>query len=196
MTSDTTRPTDDTQKIGVSMTPGQSSDAANSSPNAPGLPFCGDFDIRIAADGTWFHQGSPIGRKPLVKLFSSVLRREEDGEYWLVTPVERGRVIVDDAPFTAVEFSVSGSGKAQSLQFRTNLDTWVELNSEHPLRVSIDDETNEPRPYILVRDRLEALVLRSVYYGLAELAVEETMEEGTRFGLWSNGSFFPLDGVA
>lgn len=196
MTSDTTRPTGATQKIGVSMSPDQSSDVSNASSGAPNLPFCGDFDIRIARDGTWFHEGSPIGRKPLVKLFSSVLRREEDGEYWLVTPVERGRVIVDDAPFTAVEFSVSGSGKEQSLQFRTNLDAWVALDSEHPLRVSVDDETNEPRPYVLVRDRLEALVLRSVYYGLAELAVEEPLEEGTRFGLWSNGSFFPLDSAA
>lgn len=196
MTSDTTRPTDDTQKIGVSMSPGQSPDVSNLPEGMPSLPYCGDFDIRIARDGTWFHEGSPIGRKPLVKLFSSVLRREDDGEYWLVTPVERGRVIVDDAPFTAVEFSVSGTGKAQSLQFRTNLDAWVALDSDHPLRVSIDDETNEPRPYVLVRDRLEALILRSVYYGLAELAIEEPMDEGKRFGLWSNGSFFPLDGAA
>ncbi|WP_282607635.1 DUF1285 domain-containing protein [Pelagibius sp. Alg239-R121] len=196
MTSDTTRPTDDTQKIGVSDAPDQSSDAPNPSTMTPSLPFCGDFDIRIARDGTWFHQGSPIGRKPLVKLFSTVLRREDDGEYWLVTPVERGRVIVEDAPFTAVEFSVSGSGKDQALRFRTNVDTWVELDSEHPLRIAVDSETGEPRPYILVRDRLEALILRSVYYGLAELAIEETMEQGKRFGLWSSGSFFPLDDAA
>lgn len=196
MTSDPTRPTDDTQKIGVSMAPGQSSDASNHSAGGPVLPFCGDFDIRIARDGTWFHQGSPIGRKPLVKLFSTVLRREDDGEYWLVTPVERGRVIVEDAPFTAVEFSATGSGENQSLSLRTNIDTWVELDSEHPLRIAVDDETGEPRPYILVRDRLEALILRSVYYGLAELAVEEEMDEGSRFGLWSSGSFFPLDGAA
>lgn len=196
MTSDPTEPTDDTQKIGVSGPPGQSSDASNSTAGAPVLPFCGDFDIRIARDGTWFHQGSPIGRKPLVKLFSTVLRREEDGEYWLVTPVERGRVIVDDAPFVAVEFSATGSGKSQSLKLRTNVDTWVELDSDHPLRIAVDSETGEPRPYILVRDRLEALILRSVYYGLAELAVEENSEEGSRFGLWSGGNFFPLDGAA
>lgn len=195
MTSDPTRPTDDTQKIGVSMTPGQSSDASNPSPGGPALPFCGDFDIRIARDGTWFHQGSPIGRKPLVKLFSTVLRREEDGEYWLVTPVERGRVIVEDAPFTAVEFSATGRGREQSLRLRTNVDSWVELDSDHPLRIAVDDETGEPRPYILVRDRLEALILRPVYYGLAELAVEEEMNGGSRFGLWSAGSFFPLDGA-
>lgn len=196
MTSDPTRPTDDTQKIGVSTPPGQSSDASNPSADGPVLPFCGDFDIRIARDGTWFHQGSPIGRKPLVKLFSTVLRREDDGEYWLVTPVERGRVIVEDAPFTAVEFSATGSGKGQLLRFRTNVDTWIALDSEHPLRIAVDDETGEPRPYILVRDRLEALILRPVYYGLAELAVEEQMNQGSRFGLWSSGSFFPLDGSA
>lgn len=178
------------------MAPGQSSEASNSSSKAPNLPFCGDFDIRIAADGTWFHEGSPIGRKPLVKLFSSVLRREEDGEYWLVTPVERGRVIVDDAPFTAVEFSVSGEGRGQSIAFRTNLDDWVELDSVHPLRVAVDRATDEPRPYVLVRGRLEALILRSVYYGLAELAVEDSVNDETRLGLWSNGSFFPLDGAA
>ncbi len=177
------------------MTPGQSSDASNPSPGGPALPFCGDFDIRIARDGTWFHQGSPIGRKPLVKLFSTVLRREEDGEYWLVTPVERGRVIVEDAPFTAVEFSATGRGREQSLRLRTNVDSWVELDSDHPLRIAVDDETGEPRPYILVRDRLEALILRPVYYGLAELAVEEEMNGGSRFGLWSAGSFFPLDGA-
>ncbi len=196
MTSDPTEPTDDTQKIGVSGPPGQSSDVSNSMAGAPVLPFCGDFDIRIARDGTWFHQGSPIGRKPLVKLFSTVLRREEDGEYWLVTPVERGRVIVDDAPFVAVEFSATGSGKSQSLKLRTNVDTWVELDSDHPLRIAVDSETGEPRPYILVRDGLEALILRSVYYGLAELAAEEKTEEGSRFGLWSGGNFFPLDGAA
>ena len=196
MTSDPTQPTDDTQKIGVSAAPDQSPDASNSSVGGASLPFCGDFDIRIARDGTWFHQGSPIGRKPLVKLFSTVLRREDDGEYWLVTPVERGRVIVEDAPFVAVEFTAAGSGKNQSLKLRTNVDSWVELDSTHPLRIAVDDETGEPRPYILVRDRLEALILRSVYYGLAELAVEEKMEEGTRFGIWSGGSFFPLDGAA
>lgn len=196
MTSDPTRPTDAPQKIGVSMSSGQSSDASNTGPVIPSLPFCGDFDIRIASDGTWFHEGSPIGRKPLVKLFSSVLRREDDGEYWLVTPVERGRVVVDDAPFTAVEFSVSGQGKSQLLQFRTNLDAWVTLDRDHPLRVATDSETGEPRPYILVRDRLEALILRPVYYGLAELAQEEDMDVGKRFGLWSDGSFFPLDGAA
>jgi hypothetical protein len=196
MTTDRTRPTGNIEKIGVSDAPDQSSKAPGASSDGPGLPFCGDFDIRIARDGTWFHQGSPIGRKPLVKLFSTVLRREDDGQYWLVTPVERGRVVVEDAPFTAVEFSASGVGKAQSLQFRTNVDSWVELDADHPLRIAVDSESGEPRPYILVRDRLEALILRPVYYGLAELAVEEIMEGRSKLGLWSSGSFFPLDPVA
>ena len=153
------------------------------------------YDIRIARDGTWFHEGAPIGRKPLVKLFASVLWRDEGGDYWLRTPVERGRVEVEDAPFTAVELSVKGEGRGQILAFRTNLDDWVEADSAHPLRVVEDDEKREISPYILVRDRLEALILRPVYYQLAELAVAPPRELAVPaecLGVWSNGVFFPL----
>jgi hypothetical protein len=146
----------------------------------------GDLDMRIAADGSWFYQGTPINRMPLVKLFATVLRREDDGEYWLVTPAERGRVLVEDAPFTAVEVTSSGRGAGQNLIFRTNLDEIVALDEAHPLQCRGTGET--PRPYILVRDRLEARILRSVYYHLVELGEQQ----GDRFGVWSSGRFFPL----
>lgn len=160
---------------------------------AAALPAAIDLDMRIARDGTWFYRGTPIGRKPLVKLFSSVLRRDEQGVFWLVTPVERGRVVVEDAPFTAVELKVIGAGRGQTLRFRTNLDDWVEAGPEQPLRVSLAPETREPRPYILVRDRLEALIVRSVYYEAAELAVEGEGKNKNLLGVWSKGQFFPLD---
>jgi hypothetical protein len=148
--------------------------------------------MRIASDGTWYYRGSPIGRKALVRLFSTVLRREEDGGYWLVTPVERGRILVDDAPFTAVEVAVEGSGRQQVLRFRTNLDDWVEAGAERPLRVSLSPDKGEPRPYILIRDRLEALILRSVFYQLVDMAVEHRVDGKNYLGLWSKESFFPL----
>ena len=170
-------------------------EAADQSSGNIVLPSCGDFDIRIAADGTWFYRGSPIGRKALVKLFATVLRRDESGEYWLVTPVERGRVIVDDAPFVAVEMSTQGRGKAQVLSFRTNVDRWVEIGPDHPIRVSEAPESGEPRPYILAWDGLEALILRSVFYHLVDAAVEERHHGRNAVGVWSNGTFFPLGSV-
>ncbi len=167
-------------------------EAADQSSGRPILPSCGDFDIRIAADGTWFYRGSPIGRKALVKLFASVLQRDSAGDYWLVTPVERGRVIVDDAPFVAVEMSAHGQGKAQVLRFRTNIDRWVEAGSENPIRVAEAPDSGEPRPYILAWDGLEALILRPVFYHLVDAAVEERHRERNTIGVWSNGIFFPL----
>ncbi len=159
------------------------------------LASCGDFDIRIARDGTWFYMGSPIARKALVKLFSSVLKRDDSGDFWLITPAERGRIQVDDAPFTAVECRPEGAGDGQVLRFRTNLDDWVEAGPRHPIRVEIASDTSEPRPYIEVRDRLDALIVRSVYYQLVELA-EVRRAGGDRgedvLGLWSKGAFFPL----
>lgn len=161
-------------------------------PQDPALPFCGDFDMRIARDGTWYYRGSPIGRKPLVKLFSTVLRREDDGSYWLVTPYERGRILVDDAPFTAVELNVSGAGHRQVLTFRTNLDDEVTADAEHPIRVAHDAETGEPSPYIMVRNGLEARLARAVYYQLVELGEERRDDGVVTYGVWSNGRFFPL----
>lgn len=161
------------------------------------MPFCGDFDMRIARDGTWFYHGSPIGRKPLVTLFASVLRRETDGSYWLVTPVERGRIAVDDAPFVAVELTASGAGRDQILVLRTNLDELVELGPERPLRVAEDARTGEPSPYVLVRPGregrpgIEALIARPVFYQLVELATADP-DDPTRLGVWSKGAFFAL----
>ena len=153
------------------------------------------YDIRIARNGTWFHEGVPIGRKPLVKLFASVLWRDDGGGYWLRTPVEQGRIEVEDAPFTAVELSVSGQGEDQVLALRTNLDDWVEAGPAHPLRVVEDPAKRDRSPYILVRDRLEALILRPVYYELAALAIPAP-KGGTApadsLGVWSHGIFFVL----
>jgi len=183
------QPDGDQEKISVSSPadqPGQKSP----------LPPCKDFDIRIGRNGTWYYRGSPIDRKELVRLFSTVLRREDDGSYWLVTPAERGSVTVEDAPFTAVELTTEGAGARQVLRFRTNVDDWVAAGPRHPIRVVADPDSGEPRPYILVRDRLEALIVRSVYYHLAELAVERRHEGVDLLGVWSNETFFPLGRAA
>ena len=156
---------------------------------------CGDIDMRIARDGTWFYHGSPITRKPLVQLFATVLRREGDGEFYLVTPVERCAVTVDDAPFVAVEVTPEGRGEDQILTFRTNLDETVTADSEHPIRIAYQPTTGEPAPYILVRDRLEALVARPVYYELVELSVEEREGDNFVYGVWSCGLFFEIGRV-
>ena len=157
------------------------------------LPLCGDYDIRIAADGSWFYQGGKINRPALPKLFATVLSRDEVGDFWLITPYERGRVKVDDAPFTVVEMTQIEQDGAPAIRLRTNLDDEIVIGSENPLRVEIDLESGEPRPYVLVRGRLEALVLRSVFYHLVEIAEEETIDGNSHLGLWSLGQFFPLD---
>jgi len=150
-----------------------------------------DLDMRIAADGTWYHEGAPINRKTLVKLFASVLRREQDGTFWLRTPVEAGRIVVDDAPFTAVEVERTGAGRDQILRFRTNLDEWVAADRDHPIRVVTDAASGTPRPYVLARDRLEALIVRPVFYRMVEFA-EPAEEEAGMLGVWSGGVFFKL----
>lgn len=166
------------------------------------LPLCGDLDMRIARDGTWYYRGSPINRIPLVKLFSTVLRREDDGDYWLVTPAERGRVIVDDAPFTAVEVTATGSGRDQVLRFRTNLDEEITADAAHPIRLGYGTDRLEPAPYIRVRPALlpltpvpqglDALILRGVYYHLVEMGDINIRDGREAFGVWSCGVFFPL----
>ncbi|MBV8778590.1 MAG: DUF1285 domain-containing protein [Alphaproteobacteria bacterium] len=147
--------------------------------------------MRIARDGTWFYRGSPIPRPSLVKLFASVLRREDDGSYWLVTPVERGRVEVEDAPFLAVEVTSDGEGPQRRLSFRTNLDQIVAAGPQHKLRVETA-ANGEPAPYLLVRPGLEARLNRPVFYELVELADAERGDAGGPFGLWSDGVFFDL----
>jgi uncharacterized protein len=155
-------------------------------------PYCGDIGMKIRADGVWLYQGSPIGRMPLVKLFARVLRKDEDGKHYLVTPAEKVDVDVADAPFLAVEMQVAGSGRAQSLTFRTNVDDIVAAGPEHPLRFAIEPGSKGLKPYILVRGRLEALVTRALYYDLVELAVEGEGAAPPILGLWSGGAFFPL----
>lgn len=154
--------------------------------------FCGDIDMRIARDGTWRYMGSPIDRKPMVRLFSAILRHDEDGKFYLVTPVEKVGIKVDDAPFVAVEMSVEGEGRQRILSFRTNVDDMVAADRDHPIRVAHNRETGEPSPYVLVRDRLEALIARAVFYDLVAIA-EEVQVKGERIlGVWSSGAFFPL----
>lgn len=148
-------------------------------------PFCGDLDMRIARDGTWFYLGTPIGRPELVRLFSTILRRDGD-DYFLVTPVEKVGITVDDAPFVAVDFEVAGAGEAQELRFETNVGDHVTAGPDHPIRVTRDPETGEPSPYVLVRANLEALIDRKSFYRLVDIGTDH---EGW-FGLWSGGAFF------
>ncbi|WP_147111755.1 DUF1285 domain-containing protein [Tateyamaria sp. syn59] len=150
-------------------------------------PFCGDLDMRIARDGTWFYQGTPIGRPGLVKLFSSILKRE-DGKYFLVTPVEKVGITVDDAPFVAIDFEASGEGRDQKLSFVTHVDDVAVAGPDHPIRVERDAETGEPSPYILIRTDLEALIDRKSFYRLVDLGVHH---DGW-FGVWSSGQFFGI----
>jgi len=152
---------------------------------------CGSSDMRIARDGTWFHQGSPIGRTEMVRLFSTVLRREEDGSFVLVTPVEKLDIEVEDAPFVAVEMKAEGNGAVARLAFRLNTGELVTAGPAHPLRFATADDG--PRPYLRVRGGLEALVARPVYYELAERAV--TGPDGTP-GVWSADAFFPFEPAA
>ncbi|EAQ24384.1 DUF1285 domain-containing protein [Roseovarius sp. 217] len=150
-------------------------------------PFCGDLDMRIARDGTWFYLGTPIGRPELVRLFSTILRRDGN-DYFLVTPVEKVGITVDDAPFIAVDFEVDGAGPEQSLRFETNVGDHANAGPEHPIRVERDPETGEPAPYVLIRANLEALIDRKSFYRLVEIG---DRVDGW-FGLWSGGEFFRI----
>ncbi len=150
------------------------------------------YAIRIARDGTWYYHDSPIGRLPLVKLFATVLHRDAAGDYWLITPAERGRITVEDAPFIAVALRIEGEGRDQRLVFRTNLDEEVVAGPDHPIRVDTDGATGEPRPYILVRDMLEARINRPVFYELVERGEARETGTGAEIGLWSSGTFFTL----
>lgn len=179
--------------------PGKAGDLLAQIPKEKGLPpvhlwnpdFCGDIDMRIARDGTWFYLGTPIGRKPMVKLFSTIIRRDGD-DYFLVTPVEKVGITVDDAPFVAVSVEVSGEGEEQLLRFVTNVEDEVAAGAEHPIRVETDPVTQEPAPYVHVRTNLEALIHRNVFYQLVELAVIREIDGRNWLGVWSGGQFFPI----
>ncbi|WP_370599765.1 DUF1285 domain-containing protein [Pseudomonas nitroreducens] len=152
---------------------------------------CGDIDMRIARDGTWYYLGTPIGRKPMVRLFSTIIRRDGD-DYFLVTPVEKCGITVDDAPFVAISLVVEGEGEQQVLRFTTNVEDEVVADAAHPIRVELDPQTQEPSPYVLVRVNLEALIHRNVFYQLVELAVSREIEGREWLGVWSSGEFFPI----
>jgi len=153
-------------------------------------PYCGDIDMRIAQDGSWHYRGSLIAREPLVRLFASILRREDDNRHFLVTPVEKVGIAVDDAPFAAVEVLVEGTGNERAMTFRTNVGDIVEAGSAHPLRFAEEAGTGGLKPYLDVRAGLEALATRPVALEL----VANADEHDGRLGIWSHGTFFPFAG--
>ncbi len=185
----------DLQRLAAQLS--ESDEASGDSGNLPPVhlwnpEFCGDMDMRIDRDGSWHYMGSPIGRKRLVRLFSRILRRDDDDCYYLVTPVEKIRITVDDAPFVAVLLDVEEPGRNQRLIFETNMGERVVAGPDHPIHVDIDSTTNEPSPYVHVRARLEALIARSVFYQLADLGAEEKVGEERLFGVRSCGQFFAI----
>jgi len=154
-------------------------------------PYCGDLDMQIRRDGTWFYNGTPIGRPALVRLFSSILKKE-DGKHYLVTPVEKVGIRVEDAPFVAVDFTAEGTGDAQTLTFHTHVGEDVTADADHPIRVVRDAETGEPSPYIHVRGGMEALIDRKSFFRLVDLGATETRDGADWFGVRSAGLFFPM----
>jgi hypothetical protein len=156
---------------------------------------CGKIDLRIARDGTWFYLGTPIGRPALVRLFSTILRREPDGGYCLVTPVEKAEIEVEDAPFLAVSVHVTGEGASASYEFLTNVGDRVTANQDHKMRVTVDPATGEPRPYLHVRNGLEARIARSIYYELVDRAQTIVRDDQDVLGFWSEGVFHELGAI-
>jgi hypothetical protein len=153
-------------------------------------PFCGDLDMEIRRDGTWFYEGTPIGRKPLVRLFSTILKREAD-KFFLVTPVEKVGIRVEDAPFVAVDFEAAGEDRDQVISFTTNVGDVVVAGPDHDIRVTRDD-TGEPSPYVHVRAGLDALIDRKSFYRLVDLGVTQPVDGTDWFGVWSRSIFFPI----
>ncbi len=178
----------------IARAAGQTGDASKGLPPIDRWdpPFCGDIDMEIRADGTWFYMGTPIGRQPLVRLFSTVLRKEEDGRTYLVTPVEKVGIRIADAHFIAVEMNVGKRDGAQVLTFRTNVGDVMEAGPDNPLRFVIHGENNELKPYLHVRGRLEALVSRPVMYDLVELGEEADIDGVRMFAVRSGGVLFPI----
>jgi hypothetical protein len=153
-------------------------------------PFCGDIDMRIAGDGSWYYMGTPIGRPALVRLFSTILKREGD-HYFLVTPVEKVGIRVDDAPFMAVEMRKESDARGPLLHFRTNVDDWVACDAEHRLRFE-PGESGGLTPYLHVRAELWAKVTRALYYELVDMGEEQMIDGSVMFGVGSGGAFFPM----
>lgn len=157
-------------------------------------PFCGDIDMEIRRDGTWFHEGTPIGRKPLVRLFSTILKREGD-DFFLVTPVEKVGIRVQDAPFVAVDLEAAGEGADQIITFTTNVGDVAVAGPDHAIRVE-RDAGGEPSPYIHIRAGLDALIDRKSFYRLVDLGEAHMLDGTNMFGVWSDGTFFPIIPVA
>lgn len=155
-------------------------------------PLLGDMDLRIARDGVWHHEGTPIQREALVRLFASILRCDEDGHYYLVTPVEKWRIRVDDAPFLAIRLDATHAGRDQCLTFTTNVGDQVTAGPAHPLIVEYRTPGGEPAPYLHIRGRLRALLSRAVFLELAESGEERRTAAGRDYGVWSQGRFFSL----
>src|SRR5829696_7564801 len=184
----------DAKTSGLDAIAGAAKQAARKGPPPVHLwnpPFCGDLDMRIAADGTWYYLKTPIGRPALVKLFASVLWREAE-KYFLVTPVEKVGIAVDDAPFLAVEMRTQGEGTARVLEFRTNVDDWVACGAGHALRFEPEPDTGGLKPYLHVRRDLWALVTRALFYDLVELGEEREVDGRRMFGVPSGGEFFAM----
>ncbi|MBK7540601.1 MAG: DUF1285 domain-containing protein [Candidatus Competibacteraceae bacterium] len=155
-------------------------------------PLSGDMDLRIARNGTWYHEGTAFQREALVRLFASILRRDEDGYHYLVTPVEKWRIQVEDAPFVAIRVDATGVGSSQVLTFTTNVGDTLTAGPDHPLVVEYRKPGGEPSPYLHVRGRLRALLSRAVFVELTELGEERNTSEGRCYGVWSRGEFFAL----
>lgn len=158
-------------------------------------PYCGEIDMVIKRDGSWYHEGKPIRRPAMVQLFASVLKKEEDGRIYLVTPVEKVGITVEDCPFVIVDMDVENSAQDQLVRFTTNTAESFTLDDEHPLTISPDPDTEEPHPVVHVRSGLDGLINRAVFYRLVELACEHDNGTGTRLGVWSAGTFFPFAGT-
>ena len=154
--------------------------------------ICGDIDMRIDREGIWHYQGSPIGRTELVRLFASVLHRDDVGDHWLITPAEICRITVEDSAFLAVEMMIDTIEGVQYIQFRTNLDEVVKLDEHHPLWIKIDPDTDQPLPYIVMEGQFDARLTRSVFYELVDNGVEQSIDGEHIYGVWSNNSFFPI----
>jgi hypothetical protein len=174
--------------------------AAESTSSQTGYPpverwepdYCGEMDLVIRRDGSWWHEGARIGREKLIRLFSRIMRKDEDGHTYLVTPVEKIRITVEAAPFLGVRVDATGEGQDQRIAVLTNMDDAVVAGPDHPLRVELGPD-GEPAPFVHIRGRLEALITRAAFYDLAELAVEGEGPDGEPvMGVWSNGAFFVL----
>lgn len=156
-------------------------------------PFCGNMELRIARDGTWFHEGKPIRRPAMVRLFASILRLDSDRCYYLVTPEEKLRIQVEDCPFVIIAMDVEGSGPSQKLQFETNTGETIIAGEDHRIRFEVDAVTAEPHPVVHVRSGLNALLNRAVFYRLVDLVETRDGKPGDGLGIWSAGRFFELD---